>query len=157
MNRLLIVIALLFAHGAQAGDFEDGVAAYWRKDYATALTKFRSAAKQGNANAQAFAGQMYEYGRGVSQDYKEAVRFYRLAAQQGDAEAQHTLGTMYATGKGEAQDYARAHMWFNTAAINGEVAGVSRDLMEGKMSTQQVERAQRMARECMASNHTKCD
>jgi len=48
MRRLLIVIAPLFAHTAVAGAYEDGLAAAERKDYATALAKFRSAAQQGN-------------------------------------------------------------------------------------------------------------
>ena len=42
------VIAALFTlifTAASAGDYEDGVAAYIRKDYATALAKFRSAAQ----------------------------------------------------------------------------------------------------------------
>ena len=47
-------VALLYAAAVQAGDFEDGLAAYNRKDYATALAKWRSAAQQGNRNAQEF-------------------------------------------------------------------------------------------------------
>ena len=37
-------------------DYEDGIAAYERKDYATVLIKFRSAALQGNATAQTILG-----------------------------------------------------------------------------------------------------
>ena len=45
--------------------FEDGVAAYRRGDYATALRLFRLAAEQGVAQAQFFFGIMYDNGRGV--------------------------------------------------------------------------------------------
>ena len=68
MRRLLVVIALVFAHAAWSGDMEDGLAAYQRKDYATAFTKFRSAAQQGNRDAQTFVGMMYNEGKGVAQD-----------------------------------------------------------------------------------------
>ncbi len=194
MRRLLIVIALLFTHAAVAGDFEDGVAAYERKDYTTAFIKYRNAAQLGNAAAQALVGMMYDEGIGVAQDYKEAVRWYRLAAQQGYADAQYNLGVMYKDGQGVAQDYkeavrwyrlaaqqglaeaqnnlgvmyskgqgvlqdhVRAHMWSNIAAVNGDKGSVkNRDLAASKMTPQQIEQAQRMARECMASNFTKCD
>jgi len=194
MRRLLIVIALVFAHTAVAGDFEDGVAALGHKDYATAISKFRSAALQGSVAAQYNLGVMYDRGEGVAQDYKEAVRWYQLAAQQGDADAQYNLGIMYRNGQGVAQDYkqamrwyrlaalqgnakaqnnlgfmygngfgvvqdyVRAHMWYNIAAVNGDKMSVeNRDIVASKMTPQQIDQAQRMARECMASNFKKCD
>ncbi|NBQ76580.1 MAG: sel1 repeat family protein [Acetobacteraceae bacterium] len=158
MRRLLIVIALVFAHTAVAGDFEDGVAAYKRKDYSTALAKFRSAALQGSATAQYNIGFMYSNGLGVAQDYKEAVRWWRMAALQGFDHAQRDLGAMYWNGQGIAQDYVIAHMWFNIAATDGDKMSVeNRDIAARKMTPQQIEQAQRMARECMASNFKKCD
>ncbi|NDE05666.1 MAG: sel1 repeat family protein, partial [Flavobacteriia bacterium] len=108
--------------------------------------------------AQHNLGFMYMNGRGVAQDYKEAVRWYRLAALQGNTKAQNNLGVMYGVGQGVAQDNPRAHMWFNIAAVNNDRKSVEgRDLIARKMTPQQVEHAQRMARECMASNFTKCD
>ena len=155
---LIIVIAIVFAHTAWSGDLEDGLAAYERKDYATAITKFRSAAQQGIAEAHHNIGIMYVLGQGVAQDYSEAVRWYQLAAQQGFTEAQRDLGAMYWHGKGVAQDNVRAHMWTNISAVNGKQGEIEyRDLMASKMTPQQIEQAQRMARECMASNFKKCD
>jgi len=193
-GRLLIVVALVFAHAAWSGDYEDGVAAFERRDYATAFTKFRSAAQQGNARAQTIVGMMYnegqgiaqdyteavgwyrlaahqgqpdaqynlalkyDKGEGVAQDYQEAVRWYRLAAKQGLAQAQYNLGVSYAKGQGVLQDHTRAHMRFNLAAISGDKDSVkNRDIAASKMTPQQIEQAQRMARECMASNFKKCD
>ena len=89
MRRLLLIIALLISQAAWAGDFEDGVAAYEQSDYTTALTKFQSAAKRGNSDAQYNLGLMYDKGEGVAKDYKEAVRWYTLAAKQGIAIAQY--------------------------------------------------------------------
>ncbi len=54
--------------------FDEGVAAYHRGDYATALSEFRPLAEQGNARAQRALGFMYSNGRGVPQDYAEAMR-----------------------------------------------------------------------------------
>ena len=83
---------------------------------------------------------------------------FRQAAQQGHIGAQFDLGGMYANGRGVLQDYTKAHMWFNIASINGdrEITEM-RDTMASLMSPQQIEQAQRMARECMESNFTKCD
>jgi len=112
-------IALLCAGLVQAGDFEDGVAAYRRQDYATALAKWRTAAQQGDADSQANLGVLYSKGQGVAQDYKEAVRLYKLAAQQGNATGQSNLGFMYDEGKGVAQDYVEAVRWYKLAAAQG--------------------------------------
>lgn len=156
--RFLVVSLSFFVHTAIAGEYEDGVAAFERKDYTTAFTKFRSAAQKGNATAQTLVGAMYHNGQGVVQDYKEAMRWYRLAALQGDALAQYHLGIMYEQGKGVIQDNPRAHMWFNIAGINGGILfSEARGIVERKMTPQQIEQAQRMARECMTSNFKKCD
>jgi TPR repeat protein len=145
---------------AQAVDpFDAAFAAYDRKDYATAVTLFRSLAAQGNAIAQYNLGVMYANGLGVAQDYKEAVRLYRLAAAQGNASAQSNLGVMYDNGQGVAQDYVRAHMWYNLGAISGDNknASTNRDGIAGLMTPAQIAEAQAMARKCQASNFKKCD
>ncbi len=85
-------------------DFQDGVAAYYRGDYATALREFRPLARQGNAAAQVILGIMYGKGQGVTQDYAEALKWYRMAAVQGYAAAQNNLGLMYRNGQGVTQD-----------------------------------------------------
>jgi TPR repeat protein len=119
---------------------------------------YQKAAQQGDAAAQGNLGRMYEKGQGVAQDYKEAVRLYRLAAKQNNYKAQANLGAMYYAGKGVLQDYVRAHMWFNIAAVGGDIdSAKNRDVLARTMTPQQVEQAQRMARECMSSNFTKCD
>ena len=81
------------------------------------------------------------------QDYKEAVRLYRLSAEQGFAGAQYNLGVMYGKGLGVPQDYALAHMWFNLSGSNGNKGGVeNRNIVEKRMTKQQIEKAQEMAR-----------
>ncbi len=88
--------------------FDEGVAAYNRGDYATALREFRPLAEQGDAAAQHNLGLMYHIGQGVTQDYAKAVKWYRKAAEQGDAKAQHNLGFMYQNAKGVPDDHAEA-------------------------------------------------
>ena len=133
---------------AHAADFNTGVKAYKRGDYATALRIFRQFADQGEAHAQAYLGAMFVKGRGVAQDYKEAVKLYRKAADQGYANAQTNLGVMYANGQGVPQDYVQAHMWLNLAAAQGDDgAKKNRDIVAKKMSVEQIAQAQKLARE----------
>ena len=88
MRRLPLIAVLVVGLASPAwADFDDGVAAYNRGDYATALKEFWALAVQGAAAAQFDLGLMYENGQGVPQDYAEAVKWYRLAAEQEIAEA----------------------------------------------------------------------
>ena len=105
---------------AMAGAFEDGVTAYERQDYATALGLFQPLADKGDASAQFNIGSMYAYGEGVPQNFAEAGRWFRRAADQGHATAQFNLGAMYAEGLGLAQDYPEAARWYRKAADQGD-------------------------------------
>ena len=96
--------------------FEDGMAAYQRADYRTAMRLWRSLADKGHATAQFYLASMFEYGHGVAQDYATAAGWYRKAADQGHARAQCNLGLMYANGLGVAKDHATATTWLRKAA-----------------------------------------
>jgi TPR repeat protein len=116
-----LIIGLLLTSGGNlsAGPLEDGIAAYQRGDFATALRLFQPLAEQGDASAQSNLGVMYEQGRGVAQNYREAMRWFRLAAMQGDASAQSNLGVMYFKGQGIAQDFREAMKWYRLGAGQG--------------------------------------
>jgi TPR repeat protein len=75
LTALVLGISLLVASGGfvYAQDFNKGVEAYEKGDYATALREWSALAEQGNAIAQWSLGVMYQNGQGVTQDYKEAV------------------------------------------------------------------------------------
>ena len=138
-------------------DFQAGLDAYQAGDYATALKEFRSLAEQGNVDAQYNLGLMYAKGKGVTQDYKEAVKWYLIAAEQGYAGAQHNLGNMYARGEGVTQDEVIAHMWLNISASNGiENVKENIDIVESKMSSEQIAEAEKLARECIKKNYKDC-
>ena len=159
MRRLLPVLLTLAVLLGSAGmsvsqDFQKGLDAARKGEFATALREWEPLAEQGNARAQFNLGWMYRHGRGVPQDSKTAVKWYRLAAEQGDAGAQYNLGTMYGA---VLLDYVYAHMWWNIAALKGhEGATEYRDTIAERMTPSQIERAQDRARECVAKNYKGC-
>ena len=63
-----------------------------------ALAAYRRAADLGNADAQYYLGQIFEYGReGWPEDHKQALYWYRKAAAQDYPDALNDLAWMYAT------------------------------------------------------------
>ena len=100
MKRTLttIFLCLLLATPAWA-HFYEGLAAYKRGDYTTALREHRPLAEQGHASAQYNLGVMYYTGQGVRQE---------------DAVAQYKLGVMYGTGDGVALEFTKESSGFRT-------------------------------------------
>ena len=104
--------------------------------------------EQGHAGAQSALGLKYASGAGVPEDDVEAVRWYRLAAEQGHAEAQWLLGLMYGDGDGVPGDDVLAYMWFDVSAAQGHgSAHESKDIIEGRMTREQIAEAQSLSRE----------
>ncbi len=119
LATLAVVGALLFSAGSAWADFDDGVAAYERGDFATAVQEFRPLAEQGVAEAQFILGLIYAIGSGIPKDKAEAFKWYRKAAEQGYADAQYNLGIMYDKGRGVPEDKAEALKWWRKAAEQG--------------------------------------
>jgi TPR repeat protein len=142
--RAQSTLGFIFSHG-------DGVPT----DAAEALKWLRLAANQGDAPAQHQLGLMYSNGQGVPQDHVEAAKWHQRAADRGYPQAQYELGFRYAFGDGVARDYVRAHMWLNLAiaqlpssdARRRRAAILNREVLEGRMTREQVLEAQRLARE----------
>ena len=81
------------------------------------------------------------------QDYQEALKWFRFSAAQGLAKAQYNLGVMYFNGQGVPQDYVLAHMWWNLSGSNEQKEAIeNRNIVEERMSKQQIEKAREMAR-----------
>lgn len=117
-------------------------------DHAQAFERHRQAAETGDRTAQAALGLMFALGLGVAQDLGAAIRWLRAAADRGDTRAQCNLGFMYGTGRGVPQDFVHAYAWYNLAAAGGEdVARRNRDIVCERMSTGQLEEAQRLSLE----------
>ncbi len=100
---------------------------------------------------------MYGHGRGVPQDYKLSSSWFHLAAEQGDAQSQHNIGIAYYKGDGLVQDIVYSHMWLNIASSNGhELAKENLKIIENKMTSSQIEEAQRLAIECEKKKNKGC-
>jgi TPR repeat protein len=120
MKTLIQQLALLLALIVPAlADFQAGLEAYQRGDYATALKEWQPVAEKGDANAEYNLGLLYAKGQGVPQDYKQAVEWYRKAAVQGVAAAQFNLGVIYANGQGVPVNPEEAAKWFTMASQKG--------------------------------------
>lgn len=105
-------------------------------------------ARQGDPQAQAFVGYLYETGQGVRQDFSQAAQWYWKAAEQGNPAAQYQLGTMYHLGKGVSQNYVMAYMWLDLAASRGNPnAREIRRVVAAKMDPADIAEAKRMAEE----------
>jgi hypothetical protein len=117
-----VLMVLMFSIGsgvASAGPLEDGIAAYRRGDYATAVRLLHPLAEQGNAVAQYNLGAMYAAGKGVAHDYRDGAKWFGRAAEQGNADAQYSLGFIYDKGLGVVQDYREAIRLYRLAAEQG--------------------------------------
>jgi TPR repeat protein len=86
----------------------DAFSAYTRGDYETSMRLFRPLAEEGDTDAQANLGFMYQNGQGIPQDDKQAVAWYRKAADQGSAYGQTNLGFMYESGRGARRRFRPA-------------------------------------------------
>jgi uncharacterized protein len=153
----VILLSCLFFAGNTWAESADQLKAKAEKDEIQKLKDFlviyRLGAELGNSGDQFNLGLMYQNGMGTIQDYKESIKWFRLAAQQGDSRAQLMLGGMYYNGRGVIRDYKLAHMWFNIAAANGHKdAGEVRDDVALEMTSEDISKAQDMAREWV-KNH----
>ena len=123
------------------------------QDDAEAVRWYRLAAEQGYAGAQYNLGFMYATGQAVPEDDAEAARWYRLAAEQGLAVAQSYLGSMYANGEGVPEDLVYARMWFTlSAAQDNETAQGNKEIVEQRMTPEQIAEAQRLSAEWLEAH-----
>ena len=100
-------------------DIEVAKVALAQEDYSTAFEIFTLLAENGDADAQAHLGYLYNAGEGVERNSEEAVRWYKVSAIQGNRDAQYNLAVAYAFGDGVAQDDFEAANWYRRAADAG--------------------------------------
>ena len=132
---IALVLSLVCLVVPAWADYQAGMDANNRGDYATALREWRPLAEQGDARAQFDLGLLYENGDGVPRDYAKAHQWYEKSAAQGGAKAQFYLGMQCAFGEGVPLDLVQAHMWYSLAAGNGHAAAtVYRDDLARQMT-----------------------
>ena len=89
-------------------------------------------------------------------DYRTAFEKFEPLAEQGNAQAQWLLAGLYARGMGVARDYVQALKWSAIAGANGVEAGsIGRDLLQKKMTPDQINKAFREAGEWMREYYKK--
>lgn len=136
------------------GAFEEEVpidyqkSAYWTK----------KAALNGDDASQHNLANMYRTGEGVLIDYKLAVSWYRKSALQGFGLAQHNLGVMYYHGQGVNRDYNIAYMWLSLGLYNDNNNDTIKMLesVSKKMTQEEINIAQDMAKTCLQSTYKDC-
>ncbi len=90
------------------------------KNFTEAVTWYRKAAAQGEANALRNLGVCYLYGKGVRKEPAEAATWFRKAADLGNQDAPEDLGDLYQDGVGVAKDEAAAAGWYRKGADRGD-------------------------------------
>lgn len=110
--------------------------AFDRANYGTALKVWLPSAKEGDANAMNYVGEIYEKGLGVSPDFETARGWYQKAAEKGNSTAMINLGSLFERGAGGNKDMVQAMNWYRKAS------GISGSTLE---LTTEAEQAQRKA------------
>jgi len=123
-RSLLAVAAFTFLTtaglGASADQYQDGLKAFQKRDYNTALSHWMPLAEAGNAAAQFNIARMFDSGIGVTEDDEKAAIWYGRAAEAGFAPASRELGRAYIDGEGVTVDHARGIELLEGAAIAGD-------------------------------------
>ena len=116
----IFMLSMIFTTPSLAfGNYKNGIIAFERGDYKTALKEFKDLAEQKDSRGQYGMGLMYDLGTGVSTNFEESVKWYKLSAEQGNADAQNNLATMYAEGEGVQKDAHKARQLYERAAHQG--------------------------------------
>jgi len=155
LRLAILMIGFLWSNPAFTADFNAGLDAAKKGDYAAAFREFEPLAQDGYFAAQNNLGVMYRKGLGVPQDYDQAVKWFTAAAQQGDGSAQLNLSLMYYNGYGVRQDHVKAHMWATTAVLNGRNPEI-RDHIATEMTSAQIVESWGLARECVKKEYKGC-
>ena len=114
------------------------------KDFKMAFKWLSVAAEKGHPMAQHSLGYLYLLGHGVPQNVAKAASWWKRSADQGWTSGQLGIGQMSLFGDGVPRDEIAAYVWFNLAAAAGNVkAKQHRDDLESKLSSAQLEEAQR--------------
>jgi hypothetical protein len=95
MKKAILVLSLLIAAAAvRADDLADGLKAWEKKDFQTALQIYTRLAEAGNPEAQFQLGEMIGYGEGRPEDPALSERWLAKAQANGHKEAAASIATM---------------------------------------------------------------
>ena len=145
MRLLMLIVALLVSGAAVpavAGPLEDGLEAYEKGDYATALRLWRPLAEQGDADAQSNLGLMYG-------GCRRTTRRQRRGTARPPSRALRAQSTSWpcTNGQGLTQDSCRRTCGGTSAPPRRARAAKNRDLVARTMTPTMIGEAQKLARE----------
>ena len=126
VGALLAASLMMACQKAPQQAFQDGMEAYSKADFKTALENWRPLAEAGDASAQTNVGLMYSQGKGVPQDYQQAFDWYKKAAMQNYPDAEYNLALVFRDGKGMPPNPEEAIRWFQHAAESGHLRAAVR-------------------------------
>ncbi len=123
------------------------------RDEAQAVAWYRKAAEQNLPLAQLMLGLAYVHGRGLPHDDRQAFQWFERAAASGSALAQYGVGMLYSDGRGVKQDAMQAYLWLSLSASGGYIgAAQPLDAVTGRLSADELTRAQQLARDWRTAN-----
>ena len=126
---MALVLSAGLCSPAAAKPFEEGMDAYLRGDYATALKLLGPLAREGDPAAQSSIAFMYQNGLGVPQDQNQAATWFHEAAEHDYPPAMVNLGATDDAGVGVPQDNVEAHKWYSLAIeARGPTDATARDV-----------------------------
>lgn len=102
------------------GPLGGGNIGYPAEDLKGKISWLTALAESGDVMVQAYLGDCYRDGIGVTKNAHETVKWYRLAAAQNHIDAQFGLGVCYDCGFGVKQDAAEAVRWWLLSANQGD-------------------------------------
>lgn len=129
-------------------------AKFVKRDIEQALKYYKFGAEGGDMRAQMDYGMMYDKGYGVKTDFATAAKWYEASAQQNFGSAQFNIGIMYEEGSGVEKDPVKAYMYLLLASQNGfaQFAGPELDKLSATMQTDDIKKANQMARDFKAAH-----
>ena len=119
--RIVLVLAFHLVLMTAYADIDEGITAYNKGDYATALREFSAAANTGNPAGQHLLASLYYQGHGTAKDIPRAVKLFTDAADQGYRASQANLGLMYQNGDGVRPDIQKAISYYTAASVQGDL------------------------------------
>ncbi|HEY3663213.1 MAG TPA: tetratricopeptide repeat protein [Chthoniobacterales bacterium] len=90
------------------------------KNFAEAVSWYRKAVAQGEANAARNLAVCYLNGKGVTKDSTEALKWFHEAADLGNNEAFADMGDLYRDGEGVEKNASLAAEWYRKGADRGD-------------------------------------
>ncbi len=117
MKTLALSLALALVAAPAFADYEAGLAARDKRDYATALKEWQAAADKGDLRATVGLGELHLRGDGVRVDPRMAADWFRRASDKGFADGQYAYAVLLRDGNGVQKSLRAAAELFLKASL----------------------------------------